>query len=262
MIGIIPPVQTYGKYKLKEPWQANEEQNYRCIAVRTAQDIVKSGHRIFETIYKPMGLTEQDAEADIKAKVSYIGLMADDGKRIYVPSSYILQYPSTDSRTFDYTTIVVDLGPQPSEVDMVKVTEEFKKLASKFTGDEPQMVEVHVAVTQSTTTVNSDQYAEALERFRLKIDGIKTSEEEIEELKTALAAASDKIKLLSDQQLAMLNRYNLAVASGSSVASELETAKRIIEARDAEVRELKRKEELLRKVIKDNNLSIPLSVGE
>lgn len=262
MVGIIPPLKTYGKFTLKEPWLANAEINYRCIAIRSAQDIVKSGHRIYETIYKPMGLTEQDAEVDIKAGASYIGLMADDGKRIYVPSTYILQYPATDSRTFDYTTIVVDLGPQPSEVDFIKMTEEFKNLASKYTGDSPQEVEVNVAVTQSTTTINSDQYAEALARFKKKLETVKPTSEELAEAQEALSTANERMKQLADQQLMMLARLNSMQSTIATLNTDLDLQKRIVESRDAEIKELKRKEELFRKVIKDNNLTVPLTAGE
>jgi hypothetical protein len=132
------------------------------------EEIVKSGKDIHETFYKPMGLDLALANEDILKGVVFVGLLGTDGSRIYVPDTYIESYPDQTAITYDYTVLSVDLGPQPSDMDLTSLIDEFKFIARDHTGIDIENIIVHIGRAQSNTMLTQEQHIAANDARMLK----------------------------------------------------------------------------------------------
>lgn len=169
MSKVTPPLGAFGAYTLKAPWTTVANISYKCVSLRRVEEIVKSGKDVFETFYAPMGLDLTVANADILQGVVFVGLLGGDGSRIYVPDTYIESYPDQSAVTYDYTVMSVDLGPQPSDMDLTSLIDEFKAIASNHTGIDLENILVHIGRAKSNTMMTQEQYVAASEARQLKI---------------------------------------------------------------------------------------------
>lgn len=169
MARVTPPLGAYGKYVLKAPWTTVANIAYKCVSLRRVEEIVKSGKDIYETFYKPMGLDLSTANTDILQGVVFVGLLGQDGSRIYVPDTYIESYPDQTAISYDYTVMSVDLGPQPADMDLTPLIDEFKFIVRDHTGIDPEDVIVHIGRAQSSKMLTQEQHIAADEARRLKI---------------------------------------------------------------------------------------------
>lgn len=168
MARLTPPLGAFGKYTLKAPWTTVDKIAYKCVSLRRVEEIVKSGKDIHDTFYRPMGLDLSVANEDILKGVVFVGLLGTDGSRIYVPDTYIEGYPDQTAITYDYTVMSVDLGPQPSDMDLTALIDEFKFIARDHTGIDVNDIIVHIGRAQSNTMLTQEQYIAAADARELK----------------------------------------------------------------------------------------------
>ena len=199
-IRLTPPLGAYGKYELKTPWVINSNISYRCVSLRRVEEIVKSGKNVFTTFYEPMKLTQDVANVDIAAGVVFVGLLGSDGSRIYVPDTYILSYPDQTAVTYDYTVLSVDLGPQPSNIDLAMLMDEIKTIASNFTGVSADNIIVGLGAAASTTMLTNEQHQAAEDARSLAIANTETSTTKIARLTETNLEQDALIQTLLTQQ--------------------------------------------------------------
>ena len=168
MARLTPPLGAFGKYTLKAPWTTVDKIAYKCVSLRRVEEIVKSGKDIHDTFYRPMGLELSVANEDILKGVVFVGLLGTDGSRIYVPDTYIEGYPDQTAITYDYTVMSVDLGPQPSDMDLTALIDEFKFITRDHTGIDVDDIIVHIGRAQSNTMLTQEQYIAAADARELK----------------------------------------------------------------------------------------------
>ena len=183
---LTPPIGAFGRYKLKAPWTVNSNLNYRCVSYRRVEEIVKSGKDVYTVFYEPMGLTKEIAELDISVGVIFIGLLGLDGTRIYVPDTYIESYPDQSSVVYDYTVLAVDLGPQPSDMDLTALSSELKTVASKYTGIAEADIVIQAGSAQSKSVMSVESHITLIDARKAAIATLETSEEKIARLETSL----------------------------------------------------------------------------
>lgn len=181
MAKLTPPLGAFGKYELKAPWTTVANIAYKCVSLRRVEEIVKSGKDIYETFYKPMGLESKVADEDILKGVVFVGLLGTDGSRIYVPDTYIDSYPDQSSITYDYTVMSVDLGPQPSDMDLTSLIDEFKFIARDHTGIDVDNIIVHIGRAQSNTMLTQEQHIAANDARMLKISNTPPTVTQLQE---------------------------------------------------------------------------------
>lgn len=169
MARVTPPLGAYGNYVLKAPWSTVANMPYKCVSLRRVEEIVKSGKDIFATFYEPMKLDLATANVDILQGVVFVGLLGNDGTRIYVPDTYIESYPDQTAVTYDYTVMSVDLGPQPSDMDLTALIDEFKIIANTHTGIDAENIIIHIGRAQSSTMLTQEQHIAATDARLLKI---------------------------------------------------------------------------------------------
>lgn len=203
---VTPPVGAYGRYTLKEPWKTNTTISYRCISIRMVEEIVKSGLNVYETFYAPMNLSQDVANADIALGVAFIGLLGTDGSRIYVPDTYIESYPDQTAVVHEYTVLAVDLGPQPSDINLTNAIEEIKNVIEKYTGIDSELVEIYAGNAPSNTSLTAKEHIDLLDARRLAIANNVTSELQIADLTQQLIGQQQMVKLLTEQLEALTKK--------------------------------------------------------
>ena len=197
---LTPPLGAFGKFVLKAPWTTNSTISYRCVSLRRVEEIVKSGKDVFATFYQPMGLSIAVANDDMAMGVVYVGLLGGDGSRIYVPDSYIESYPDQSAVTYDYTVISVDLGPQPSNIDLAPLMDEIKTISSNFTGISVDNIVLSIGTAASSTLMTQEQHIAAENARMLAIQNNETSTQKIARLEEANRQQNALIEQLLSQQ--------------------------------------------------------------
>lgn len=197
---LTPPLGAFGKYELKVPWVTNNNVSYRCVSLRRVEEIVKSGKNVFTTFYEPMKLSQEVANVDIAAGVVFVGLLGSDGSRIYVPDTYIESYPDQTAVTYDYTVLSIDLGPQPSNIDLAPLMDEIKTMASNFTGVDVDTIIVGLGAAASSTMMTNEQHQASEDARKLAISLNEPSTVKIARLTEANIEQDALIQTLLQQQ--------------------------------------------------------------
>lgn len=206
MARVTPPIGAIGVYTLKAPWNTVAGMSYRCVSLRRAEELVKSGRDVFKTVYEPMGLTQETADLDAAQGMVLVGLLSTDGVRIYVPDTYIESYPDQSAVIYDYTVMSIDLGPQPSTVDLTMLLDEVKQLSADFTGIDIEDIAVYIGRNQSNTVMTQEQYIAAEDARKLKLQNIKPTSQVIAEKDARIAQQDVLINTLLEQIKTLSNK--------------------------------------------------------
>lgn len=123
-----PPLYAKGLYTVTAPWQLTPSTIYVCRAIRSFDDLYELGKDVYKTFYQPMVgtapfTTEQDAidafESDRDEQAAIITLMTEDNtETVYIPDTYIANYPGMNNYNYNRIVLSVDLGMVPDYLDM------------------------------------------------------------------------------------------------------------------------------------------------
>lgn len=194
-----PPIGAYGTFVLNAPWDSASNKTYRCIALQRVEQFTKAGLNVFELVYSPMGLSQDVYNADVAIDVVIVGLLATDGTRIYVPDTYIQSYPDQSSIAYNYTVMSVDLGPQPSKIDLSNCVSDLKDLVSKYTGLATSVITVDVHTALSTTSMTQAQYIAALDAQQNALANVQTKDQIIKQLQATITSQNNVIQQLTSK---------------------------------------------------------------
>lgn len=116
----LPDIGATGLYQLAAPFAALLIPNamYTCRAIKRFSEVSSLGVDPFETYYEPHGLTEAKYKADDKEAACIVSLQAGSGNWIYVPSTYIQAFPSTNGVKYNVTILGVSLGGIPDNLNL------------------------------------------------------------------------------------------------------------------------------------------------
>lgn len=144
---ITPHIGAQGVYTLAAPFAALVIPNitYICRAIRKLEDIIGSGEDPYETYYKPFNLSKDDFLRNLNNNDCIVSLQSSAANWIYVPSSYILAYPSGAGVKYQAMMIGVSLGTLPSSVDLSNLETEIKHLVYDSLGVEATTKQVVVS---------------------------------------------------------------------------------------------------------------------
>lgn len=192
-----PPIGAYGAYKLKQPWVTAVGQNYRCTALLRLEHFTKTDRNVFELIYAPMGLSQDVFTADQQADVIIVDLLATNGDRIYVPDTYIDSYPDQSSIVYNYTVLSIDIGPQPSTIDLSTCLSDVKDVVSKYTGIDSKNITTDVHTAISNTSMTQEQYIAARNAQINALATIQTKDQQIAQLQKTIQSQNSVINQLT-----------------------------------------------------------------
>lgn len=145
----IPSIYTTGKWEIDQPFQVDPQSIYVCKAIKSFDELAFNGVDVFAAYYEPLGITVDKYEEDRINLVSIITLMSDTNSTVYVPSSYIRNFPDTTSIPYAYTILSVPLGALPDSLPLDDIKVQIADLVTQRLGITTQVGE-HVSsrVTQ------------------------------------------------------------------------------------------------------------------
>ena len=169
-LNIIPAIGSKGVYNLKAPFNSLVVANtpYTCVAIRTLNDIISGGVDPFATYYQPNGVTQDLYNSDLISGVSIISLQSGAGAWVYVPSSYILNYPATNGVPYTATALAVSLGTVPNSLNITSLMGEITDLVYSLTGVFASVKPIALSLPQLIDPVTSETL-EAIRTNRITV---------------------------------------------------------------------------------------------
>lgn len=144
-----------GVFTLKEPFHADANFEYRVESIRTFDEL--RGLRIdpFFEYYNKNGLDRDTYQRDINNDELIVTLLSDRVDPIYVPTSFMVSLPATDSVPYSHLVLGVSLGLLPNTFDTSNLEDLVSSLVTEYTGI---VSRVEVVKTPTTGIVTPTQH--------------------------------------------------------------------------------------------------------
>lgn len=155
-----PPINATGEYQLRSPFSTAIGAIYRCEAIEGFEKLEEQGVDPFAEYYAPMGISSSSYNDDKAGGINIITLMSEDGNTIYVPSSYILVYPTEATTPYSHMVLAVDLGLLPDWRSLDDLKNYIQQVAENAVGN-TVMVTLHKAPVQGFISNAESQQMEA-----------------------------------------------------------------------------------------------------
>lgn len=197
MAQILPSIGAEGAWQLKAPFdeKISSELSYKCVAIRKISEMVTTGIDVLNTHYIPNGLLKTDYDADVIVDASVVTLVSSSGSWVFVPTTYILGWPSADSVPYAVVAMGVVLGALPNTVDASFLIDKVKNVIRANLGNEPEIL----LMTVSETTMKTQEQHESLEAARqANITETMTDYNAVQVLQAQLDAANETIRQLME----------------------------------------------------------------
>ena len=146
--GMIPFVGDRGTFILKAPWVIDQKGEYTCHASRSFHELSKNNVNVYDTFYKPKGISEQSYKTDADAGVVIIALRSAIGTFIYVPSSYIIGLPNGGGYAYSRRLITLDLGALPLGLSTDALRTDLVTYINAKFGVNPSIREVELPISE------------------------------------------------------------------------------------------------------------------
>lgn len=196
-MAIFPTPGALGAWNLKPPFDTKLKVGlaYLCKEVRLITEMVAQGVNVREQFYAANGLSNTFYEEDLKDGAAIVTLTTSSGDRVFVPSPYILGWPSADGVPYAVVAMAIVLGALPNTVDPTFLTNKVSEVIHSNLG---LMPEISYA-TVSEVTVKSQEQHNAAESGRLSnISENKTNFQLLEEANARIAALVSENQALAN----------------------------------------------------------------
>ncbi|MNZ16781.1 hypothetical protein D3C78_337610 [compost metagenome] len=147
-----PPMNISGAFLLRAPFVADPTKSYTVTAHRTFSELIVRGQDPLKLVYTPVGLTETAYTEDQLDGAFIIALRDNTGKVIYVPDTYIDQYPSMGSVKYSRLVAAVSLGMWPDYRDLDDIEAAIKESVKAKIG-----VDVTVKLSRAITSTSMSE---------------------------------------------------------------------------------------------------------
>lgn len=157
-MALIPPIGTSGIYKLADPFQGLMQPNmsYRCDAVRRLSDLLNVGVEPYEEYYQKNGLSKDKYDQDTQNQVSIVSLVSTSGHWIFVPTTYILQYPDLNGVAYHVLVLGLELGAIATYKDLTGLKTSLANLCRDTVGVLPTVKEAVVSAESKLSQADAD----------------------------------------------------------------------------------------------------------
>ncbi len=195
-----PPLHAKGVYSLLAPWTTVSDAIYECIAIRDFADFQDRGESVLQRFYTANGLGQTEYEADLAQDAHIITLVSETSPTIFVPDTYIENFPDVTGVEYKRIVLSLLLGPLPDDVDLTFFKTALAGLASDITGVEA-VVNEHVAPYAGV--VSADQHATLEAARQAAITNRTTDRATVLAQQTLITAQAARIQALQElvQQL-------------------------------------------------------------
>lgn len=183
-----------GPWKVSLPFTVLADQNYTCIADRSFREMEGEGIGVYEQVYQPVGLSQEQCETDRVNAVTIVTLELEGKPNVLIPTSYITSSPTVVSEGFSRVVLALDIGILSDKVPLDHLKESLKQAAQDITGQAEAKVELFLAPYSGIITPDK---AELMERNRLALLKNGTNQyAENKRLTDLLAIEQEKVKRL------------------------------------------------------------------
>lgn len=117
---VIPPIGAKGRFNFLEPFDNEQykKEELKVSAVRAFKELKDSGIDIYELIYRPVGLSENDLLEDMDNNVPIIILESQAGKYLNIPANRIQSLPDISGVKYQQRMLVANLGLLPLDFNL------------------------------------------------------------------------------------------------------------------------------------------------
>ncbi len=151
MARMTPPMSISGAFLLRQPFVADSNRSYTVIAIRTFKEMLARSQDPLKVVYQPVGLGETAYVADQQAGALVICLRDSTGSLIYVPDTYIDQYPNMGSVAYSRLIAAVSLGMWPDYRDLSDVEQAIAESVEAKLGVKPEIFLTRAATSTHMT---------------------------------------------------------------------------------------------------------------
>lgn len=128
---VIPSYFAAGSYTANNPFDmvVKPEKYYKVEALRSVNEMLGDNRDMYKLIFEPAGVAQTDYQSMLddvtRQQGAILVLIASDGSRVYVPTTYLKSFPLIDGVSYERLCLVVDLGAVPPTLkDLVADTKE------------------------------------------------------------------------------------------------------------------------------------------
>ena len=192
---LTPPVNATGLFEILTPYSLQSGLVYVCEEVRSFDELTRIGKKVFELYYEPVGLTRSDYERDVSVDAAIVTLKAGGDLPVYIPSTYILNYPGYESRGYENKIIMLEVGLLPVEFDISTLKTELADHTKSSLGVDASVYEGYHFYEGDLT---AQQQADMEAARRLAQTNYKSKDQSIAELEAQTDLLLEQNKLLSE----------------------------------------------------------------
>jgi hypothetical protein len=159
MTSLVPPINAKGVFKLAPPFDQllQGEQEFTVHAVRNLVELDASEESPFDTIYKPIGLSEAEYQNDLDNNIPIVVFVTDGREYIYIPANRIISIPKINGVKYQEKVLAISLGNIPVDLNLDVVKE---VIANDVEGIIGVKSEVKVVNASAVSVIEIDKHNE------------------------------------------------------------------------------------------------------
>lgn len=132
---------------------------YEITSITRITEVFLNGTQPYETIYKILGLTQDEYNRDFVANVNIIGLKSPQGTDIfYVPESYINGIADVTKVDYVEKILAINLGLVPVGLDLINLEDSLKETVKNLTNLDVQIATIENSGIEKVDSVDHAIY--------------------------------------------------------------------------------------------------------
>lgn len=165
---IVPPLGAKGRFKFLEPFNKEQYQNeeLRVSAIRTFKELKDSSIDVYELIYQPVGLTENDLLKDIENNIPIVVLESQAGKYLNIPANKIQSLPDISGIKYQQRMLVANLGLLPLDFNLDTLYKVIKDDVYDVTGIQTEVQDIKSSGIVIIDEIKDKEYMRLLDNKR------------------------------------------------------------------------------------------------
>lgn len=165
---IVPPLGAKGRFKFVEPFNKEQYQNeeLRVSAIRTFKELKDSSIDVYELIYQPVGLTENDLLKDIENNIPIVVLESQAGKYLNIPANKIQSLPDISGIKYQQRMLVANLGLLPLDFNIDTLYNVIKDDVYDVTGIQTEVQDIKSSGIVIIDEIKDKEYMKLLDNKR------------------------------------------------------------------------------------------------
>ena len=202
------PLGTSGLWTLNAPFNnlAIPGTPYTLIALRILSDLIAAGADPEGDYYTPNAISSANYISDLSNNVAILSLQDGAGNVIYVPSSYVNNYPDIGGVPYRVLALTINIGAIPDSLDLSVITAKVSSDVQDLLG----VVATTNIVSLSPATILTSTDAATVEAARIaNVSTLQTDYSRYLAASTQLATAQSQIAAL--QNYILTNRTKLGI---------------------------------------------------